>query len=101
MLLILYRCKAVLLPITPYPLQIVAFIRGWDLSLVVLAAIPALILAGGVCGVFTAKLQVGTAHACETTHTAGCRVELGALACTVAGICKHAHACTKECASTD
>ncbi|KAI7841858.1 hypothetical protein COHA_004387 [Chlorella ohadii] len=62
-LLILYRCKAVLLPITPYALQIVAFIRGWDLSLVVLAAIPALILAGGVCGVFTAKLQAKASRA--------------------------------------
>lgn len=47
------------LPTIPPCLQIVAFIRGWDLSLVVLAAIPALIIAGGVCGVFTAKLQVG------------------------------------------
>lgn len=53
---------------TPPP-QIVAFIRGWDLSLVVLAAIPALIIAGGVCGVFTAKLQV----------------RQGGRACTVAG----------------
>lgn len=42
----------------PCKTQVVAFIRGWDLSLVVLAAIPALVLAGGICGVFTAKLQV-------------------------------------------
>lgn len=58
LLLLLYLplpCQ--LAPTTPP--QIVAFIRGWDLSLVVLAAIPALIIAGGVCGVFTAKLQVG------------------------------------------
>ncbi|PRW59338.1 ATP-binding cassette transporter [Chlorella sorokiniana] len=44
--------------------MIVAFIRGWDLSLVVLAAIPALIIAGGVCGVFTAKLQAKASRAC-------------------------------------
>lgn len=41
-----------------------AFVRGWDLSLVVLAAIPALVIAGGVCGVFTARLQARPSHCC-------------------------------------
>lgn len=38
-------------------MQIVAFLRGWDLSLVVLAAIPALVITGAVCGIFTARCR--------------------------------------------
>ena len=36
----------------------VSFTRSWDLSLVVLAAIPALLVVGALCGASTAKLQV-------------------------------------------
>ncbi|KAL4425508.1 hypothetical protein ABPG75_009524 [Micractinium tetrahymenae] len=43
--------------------MIVAFARGWDLSLVVLAAIPALVIIGAVCGIFTAKLQAQASRA--------------------------------------
>ena len=44
-------------------MQIVAFLRGWDLSLVVLAAIPALVITGAVCGIFTARLQAKASRA--------------------------------------
>lgn len=51
--------------------MVVAFMRGWDLSLVVLAAIPAVILFTGICGIFTARLQAcrrrrsAALHACH------------------------------------
>ncbi len=46
----------------PADAQIVAFARGWDLSLVVLAAIPALVIIGAVCGIFTARLQASASR---------------------------------------
>ncbi|EFN57797.1 hypothetical protein CHLNCDRAFT_51094 [Chlorella variabilis] len=43
--------------------MVVSFTRGWDLSLVVLAAIPALVVVGAICGIFTACLQAKASRA--------------------------------------
>lgn len=60
----------------PAGAQIVAFARGWDLSLVVLAAIPALVIIGAVCGIFTARLQASAGRLGRHSRT-GCSRDSG------------------------
>ncbi|PSC68810.1 ABC transporter B family member 1 [Micractinium conductrix] len=43
--------------------MVVAFAKGWDLSLVMLAAIPAMVIVGSVCGVLTARLEARASSA--------------------------------------
>lgn len=70
--------------------------RGWDLAVVVLAAIPALVLAGGICGVFTARLQARPPTRCllPCTCSSCCMrawllpLSLSVRLCPIAGTCQ-------------
>ena len=67
-------------------MQIVAFLRGWDMSLVVLAAIPALVITGAVCGTFTARLQAKASH--TYSRAGGIAQEAVTKIRTVAAFCR-------------